>query len=80
MQEKGYNKNSTENNLIDLRGVACPLNFVKAKLELDKLETGSIPEVLLDEGELVRGVRESFVRQDRNVIEIKKDRLKFQGI
>ena len=26
----------------DLRGVACPLNFVKAKLELEKIEVGAV--------------------------------------
>ncbi|MGB2863541.1 MAG: sulfurtransferase TusA family protein, partial [Sedimentisphaerales bacterium] len=31
----------------DLRGVACPLNFVKAKLELEKIEIGDVLEVLL---------------------------------
>jgi sulfite reductase (ferredoxin) len=39
----------------DLRGVACPLNFVKAKLELEKIEIGDVLEVLHDEGESVRG-------------------------
>jgi TusA-related sulfurtransferase len=71
MQETDLNKNGTGNNLIDLRGVACPLNFVKAKLELEKLETGSILEVLLDEGEPVRNVPESFIQQGQDVIDIK---------
>ena len=71
MQEKGHNKNSNENNLIGLRSVACPLNFVKAKLELEKLETGSIIEVLLDEGEPVRNVPDSFIQQGQDVIDIK---------
>ena len=36
-----------KNHIIDLRGVACPLNFVKAKIELEKLKIGDILEVLL---------------------------------
>jgi sulfite reductase (ferredoxin) len=59
------------NHIIDLRGVECPLNFVKAKLELEKLETGAILEVLLDEGEPVRNVPASFAEQGQEVIKVK---------
>jgi len=71
IREIDLNKTNTKNHVIDLRGVACPLNFVKAKLELEKLGTGSILEVLLDEGEPARNVPESFVQQGQDVIEIK---------
>jgi sulfite reductase (ferredoxin) len=56
----------------DLRGVGCPLNFVKAKLELEKIEVGEVLEVLLDEGEPVRNVPASFEGQGQEVIEVKK--------
>jgi sulfite reductase (ferredoxin) len=55
----------------DLRGVACPLNFVKAKLELEKIEIGDVLEVLLDEGESVRNVPASFAGQGQEVMEVK---------
>lgn len=71
IQKTDINENNAENCIIDLRGVACPLNFVKAKLELEKLETGSILEVLLDKGEPVRNVPDSFIQQGQDVIEIK---------
>jgi sulfite reductase (ferredoxin) len=61
----------TKNRLIDLRGVACPLNFVKAKLELEKIAVGEILEVLLDDGESVRNVPASFTGQDQEVMEVK---------
>jgi sulfite reductase (ferredoxin) len=60
-----------ENHVINLRGVACPLNFVKAKLELEKLEIGDILEVLLDEGEPVRNAPASFAEQGQEIVEIK---------
>lgn len=60
----------TKNHTIDLRGVACPLNFVKAKLELEKLETGDILEILLDEGEPVRNVPASFAEQGQQILKI----------
>ena len=55
----------------DLRGVACPLNFVKAKIELEKIEVGAVLEVLLDEGESVRNVPASFADQGQEVMEVK---------
>jgi len=58
--------------LIHLRGVGCPLNFVKAKIELEKVPVGDILEVLLDDGEPVRNVPESFVQQGQEVLEVKK--------
>jgi tRNA 2-thiouridine synthesizing protein A len=54
-----------------LRGVACPLNFVKAKLELEKIEVGAVLDVLLDEGEPVRNVPVSFADQGQEVVEVK---------
>lgn len=55
----------------DLRGVACPLNFVKAKLELEKIEIGEVLKILLDEGESIRNVPASFDGQGQEVMEIK---------
>ena len=60
-----------EAHTVDLRGVACPLNFVKAKLELEKIEIGDVLEVLLDGGKPVRNVPASFEGQGQQVLEIK---------
>ena len=46
-------------HLLDLRGIACPMNFVKTKLYLDKLQSGEILKVLLDNGEPVESVCQS---------------------
>ncbi len=59
---------AAETHIIDLRGVACPLNFVKAKIELEKIEVGHILEVLLDEGEPVKNVPASFADQGQEVL------------
>lgn len=71
VEKANVESNKTKNHIIDLRGIACPLNFVKAKLELEKLETGDILEVLLDEGEPVRNAPASFAEQGQEVIEVK---------
>jgi TusA-related sulfurtransferase len=45
---------------IDLRGVSCPTNFVKAKLALEELDDGTIARILLDDGEPVKNVPRSL--------------------
>ena len=37
--------------VLDLRGVGCPLNYVKTRVALDKLDAGQWIEVWLDHGE-----------------------------
>jgi TusA-related sulfurtransferase len=54
-------------NKLDLRGVACPLNFVKTKLLLDKLPVGALLEVILDDGEPVESVYSSIVAEGHSV-------------
>ncbi len=46
--------------LIDLRGVSCPTNFVKAKLALEELDNGATARILLDDGEPVKNVPRSL--------------------
>jgi len=41
---------------LDLRGVRCPMNYIRTKLKLDELDPGQVLEVFIDEGEAVRGL------------------------
>ncbi len=36
---------------LDLRGTRCPLNYVKTRLQLERMEVGQRLEVWLDHGE-----------------------------
>ena len=54
---------------LDLRGVACPMNFVKTKLFLDKLQSGEIVTVLLDAGEPVESVSASAQQEGHRLLE-----------
>jgi sulfite reductase (ferredoxin) len=40
----------------DYRGVACPMNFVKVKLDLAKMAKGQVLKVLLDDGQPIQNV------------------------
>jgi TusA-related sulfurtransferase len=48
---------------LDLTGVVCPLNWVKAKLALEELAAGDELTLLLDPGEPVHSVPRS-ARED----------------
>ena len=58
--------------VIDLRGVSCPTNFVKAKLALEDIETGAIAQILLDDGEPVKNVPRSLKADGHKLIGLKQ--------
>ncbi|HHT9117401.1 MAG TPA: sulfurtransferase TusA family protein [Candidatus Hypogeohydataceae bacterium YC38] len=55
---------------IDLRGVLCPINFVKTKLKLEEMESGQVLEVFLDDGEPMRSVPRSVKEEGHRVIQV----------
>ena len=55
-------------NVLDLRGVACPMNFVKTKLFVDKLAQGQQVLVLLDAGEPVESVSLSMQEEGHRIV------------
>ncbi|MFQ5713639.1 MAG: sulfurtransferase TusA family protein [Candidatus Scalinduaceae bacterium] len=57
---------------IDLRGVLCPINFVKAKLKLEVMENGQVLEVTLDDGEPMRNVPRSIKEEGHKIIKVEK--------
>ncbi len=56
----------------DLRGVACPLNFVKTKIELAKLKSGETLEIWLDDGAPIENVPGSVKAEGHKIISQKK--------
>ncbi len=61
-----------KNNLKDLRGVKCPLNFVKAKLFIEPLADGEKATFYLDKGEPIKNVPRSLEAEGHVIIEISK--------
>jgi TusA-related sulfurtransferase len=57
----------TTTQTLDLTGVVCPLNWVKAKLALEELEPGDELTLLLDEGEPVDSVPRSALEDGHDV-------------
>jgi tRNA 2-thiouridine synthesizing protein A len=58
--------------LVDLRGVSCPTNFVKAKLALEDLENGENVHILLDDGEAVKNVPRSLKADGHKLIALQQ--------
>ena len=52
---------------LDLRGIECPLNFVKTKIQLEKMEKGQKLELFLDSGEAIESVPPS-VKEEGHLI------------
>ncbi|NQU17088.1 MAG: sulfurtransferase TusA family protein [Candidatus Saganbacteria bacterium] len=53
---------------IDLRGVSCPLNFVKTKLKLEEMQRGQVLEVILDDGEAIQNVPRSIKEEGHKIL------------
>jgi sulfite reductase (ferredoxin) len=57
---------------IDLRGVGCPMNYVKTKLEIEKMQVGEIISVLLDDGEPINNVPASLKEDGQELLNMEK--------
>ncbi len=69
--EKGSSPDNTElshSAFKDLRGVACPMNFVKTKIELSKINISERLKILLDDGDPIKNVPASLKSEGHEVI------------
>ena len=57
---------------LDLRGTPCPINFVRSKLCLEKMTSGSLLEVWLDPGEPIEQVPDSLTMAGYKVEQIEE--------
>ena len=62
---------SKANELLDLRGTPCPINFVRTKLKLEQMSPDAILEVWLDSGEPIEQVPNSLKIEGYNLQSIK---------
>jgi sulfite reductase (NADPH) hemoprotein beta-component/sulfite reductase (ferredoxin) len=59
---------SSDVELLDLSGVACPMNFVKTKIKLSPMPVGSQLEVILDDGAPIENVPLSLEEQGQTIL------------
>ncbi len=58
-----------DGTVLDLRGVMCPMNYVKTKLKLETLEAGARLDVWLDAGDPIRNVPMSLRNDGHRVLD-----------
>ena len=63
-------ENTTPDITLDLRSIACPLNFVKTKIQLEKMQCQEKLEVLLDSGEAIESVPPSVIEEGHLILNI----------
>ncbi|MCC7201559.1 MAG: sulfurtransferase TusA family protein [Nitrospirae bacterium] len=57
---------------LDLKGVACPYNFVKTKLKLEEMDAGQVLQIIIDEGEPYKNVPRSVLNEGHKILEEEK--------
>jgi len=62
--------NITSNSFIDITSDTCPMTFVKTKLKLEKMQSGEILEVILNEGEPLKNVPLSAEELGHSILHI----------
>ncbi|GAB6099981.1 hypothetical protein JCM16358_18600 [Halanaerocella petrolearia] len=66
-EEKQVQDNDQE-EVADLKGVKCPMNFVKAKVAISPLEQGEVLKIYLDEGEPIANVPQSLAKEGHEIL------------
>lgn len=57
---------------LNLKGVLCPINFVKTKLKLEEMQHGQILEVIIDDGESMKNVPRSVKEEGHKIIKVEQ--------
>ncbi|MDO8603730.1 MAG: sulfurtransferase TusA family protein [Candidatus Omnitrophota bacterium] len=59
-------------SVLDLKGVACPSNFVRAKLRLEDMQKDEILEIIIDDGEPIKNVPRSIKEEGHQILKAEK--------
>ncbi|MDR1738049.1 MAG: sulfurtransferase TusA family protein [Candidatus Symbiothrix sp.] len=66
---KVINETASERRFKDLRGVACPMNFVQTKIQLASMQSGEELEIWLDDGQPINNVPGSVRNEGHEILE-----------
>jgi TusA-related sulfurtransferase len=55
---------------LDITDVVCPVTFVKAKVQLEEMQSGQILEILLQDGEAIANVPRSLKDEGHKVLDV----------
>ncbi|MFH1901575.1 MAG: sulfurtransferase TusA family protein [Candidatus Omnitrophota bacterium] len=57
---------------LDLKGVCCPMNFVKTKLKLEEMRIDDVLEIILDDGDPIKNVTGSVKEEGQQILKVEK--------
>lgn len=69
-EEAVNTEEKSECEVIDFRGVKCPINFVKVKVELSKIKSGEKRGFYLDDGAPIDNVPKSVEKEGHRIVNI----------
>ena len=58
--------------VLDLKNVPCPMNFVKTKLKLEEMAAGQVLEIILDDGEPIKNVSISIKDEGHRILKMEQ--------
>ena len=58
---------------LDIRGITCPITFVKSKLKLESMETGQVLKVLIDYQPSAVNVPRSLENEGNDILGITEE-------
>lgn len=62
----------TPDSTVNIKGLVCPITFVRSKLALEKVGPGQVLEIILDYPEASRSIPRSMQEQGHEVISVEK--------
>ncbi len=69
IEEQKENAGNNQRKFRDLRGIACPMNFVQTKIQLANMQSGEELEIWLDDGKPISNVPGSVRNEGHEILE-----------
>ena len=66
-------KDISSDKSLDVRGVACPMTWVKTKLMLEAMNPGEVLDVTLDSEDAIRDISKNAKSEGHKVIKLEKE-------